>query len=69
MVAGFVSESAADFTGMRNEDHRRFDTSTATRPSYEIGKLSKHRMWAGNLKPITRATQRGALFGAAIAGR
>lgn len=29
----------------------------------EIGKLSKHRMWAGNLKPLTRATQRGASFG------
>lgn len=34
----------------------------------EIGKLSKHRMWAGNLKPLTRATQRGASF-VAIAGR
>ncbi len=55
MVAGFVSES--DFTGMRNEDHRRFDTSIAARPSYEIGKFSKHRMWAGNLKSLTRATR------------
>ncbi|MBB3319863.1 hypothetical protein FHT77_005781 [Rhizobium sp. BK181] len=29
----------------------------------EIGKFSRHQMWAGNLKPLTRATQRGASCG------